>query len=99
MRIHSDMHIPQAADSGAAARPAARTVAADNSGALASDSSKLSSAQANVPALAATVNQLPEIRREKVAALAQLVRNGTYSPRPEQAAEALMSYMQTSPGS
>ena len=99
MRIHSDMHIPQAADTGEASRSAARSAAVGRSGALASDSSELSSAQANVPALAATVNQLPDVRQEKVAALAQLVRNGTYSPRPEQAAEALMSYMQASTGS
>jgi len=42
------------------------------------------------------VNQLPEVRSERIAALAQLVRNGTYSPGSEQAAEALMSYMQAS---
>jgi len=60
---------------------------------LAPDTSALSSGGANVLALAAAVNQLPDIRQEKVAALAQQVRGGTYSPPPEQSAAALMSYM------
>ncbi len=93
MRIHSDINIPQTPDSGQPVRSGARAAWGTASGALAPDTSNLSSGQADVPALSAAVNQLPEIRQEKVAALAQQVSGGTYSPPPEQSAEALMSHM------
>jgi len=93
MRIHSDINIPQTLDTGQTTKSDRRAASGTASGALALDTSKLSSGQANVPALAAAVNQLPEIRQQKVAALAQQVRSGTYSPPPEQSAEALMSHM------
>jgi len=93
MRIHSDINMPQTPDAGQTAKSGARAASGTTSGALAPDTSKLSSGQASVPALGAAVNQLPEIRQEKVAVLAQQVRGGTYSPQPEQSADALISHM------
>ncbi|MGA8151778.1 MAG: flagellar biosynthesis anti-sigma factor FlgM [Terriglobales bacterium] len=93
MRIQSDINVPQALGTGEAAQSGARTAPGSNGGALAPDTSNLSSSGANVLALATVANQLPEIRQEKVAALAQQVRGGAYSPQAERSAEALMSHM------
>jgi anti-sigma28 factor (negative regulator of flagellin synthesis) len=40
------------------------------------------------------VNQLPEIRQDKVAALQRAIGEGSYQVTPGQAAEALISAMQ-----
>jgi hypothetical protein len=93
MRIHSDLNIPQASATGQLAKSGSQAVSGTTNGALASDTSQLSSAGTNVVALTAAVNQLPEIRQGKIAALAQQVRGGAYSPPPEQSAAALLSYM------
>lgn len=93
MRIHTNIDIPQVPDGGDPGKLSARAAPGTASSALAPDTSKLSSGQANVPALAAEVVQLPESRQGKVAALAQQVRGGAYSPPPEQSAEALISHM------
>lgn len=94
MRIHSEMNIPQAADPGAGAKPGPSAVSGTGEGGLAPDTSRLTSNGATVTVLAAAVSQFPEVRQAKVAALAQQVRSGSYSPSPEQSAEALMSEMQ-----
>lgn len=47
--------------------------------------------QSAVSALVAQVNQLPEVRQEKVAALAQQLHQGTYDVSPSQTADALLS--------
>jgi len=93
MRIHSDINVSPAPDTGQAVKSGSQTVSGGSSGALAPDTSALSSGGSNVLALAAAVNQLPDVRQDKVAALAQQVRGGTYSPQPEQSAAALMSFM------
>jgi len=93
MRIHSELNIPQAADTGSVAKPGSPSVAASGDGGLAPDTSKLTSSAANVLVLAAAVSQFPEVRQAKVAALAQQVRGGSYQPPADQSAEALMSNM------
>jgi flagellar biosynthesis anti-sigma factor FlgM len=93
MRIHSDINIPPTPETGQAAKSNSQAASGIMSGALAADTSELSSGGANVLALAAAVKQLPEVRQEKVAALAQQVLGGSYSPPPEQSAAALMSFM------
>jgi anti-sigma28 factor (negative regulator of flagellin synthesis) len=50
-----------------------------------------------VQALAAKVNDVPEIRQERVAALAKAVRDGSYQVSPEQTAEALISHVMQAP--
>ena len=47
--------------------------------------------------LASQVNQLPEIRQDKVAALQRAVQAGNYHVTPAQTAGALFSAMQRSP--
>jgi flagellar biosynthesis anti-sigma factor FlgM len=41
--------------------------------------------------LTAQVNQLPDVRQERVAALASAVQNGTYQVSPEQTADAMLA--------
>ncbi len=57
----------------------------------AGDRADLSSTHVN--ALAAQVDDLPEIRQEKVAALSAAIRDGSYDVTPHQTAEAMMSQM------
>jgi len=80
----------QAVKSGARASEAAA-----HSG-VASDSAKLSSDHLSAASLAAAVNQLPELRQEKVAALAEKLRSGTYEVSAKQTAEAMISQMRVS---
>jgi negative regulator of flagellin synthesis FlgM len=58
------------------------------------DKAVLSPDQARVQSLAAEVNQLPDIRQEKVAALGRAVQQGNYNVSPEQTAEALIGELQ-----
>lgn len=55
------------------------------------DWAELSSTHVN--ALAAQVNDLPEVRQDKVEALSAAIRNGSYDVTPQQTAEAMMSQM------
>jgi flagellar biosynthesis anti-sigma factor FlgM len=49
------------------------------------------SVQARAGLLTAQVQQLPEIRQDRVTAIANAIRNGTYHVSPEQTAEAILS--------
>jgi len=95
VRIDNNTRIPDAVETGQS-RPSSSVVAGSGSG-LASDTAKLSTGQRAVQALAAKVNEVPEIRQERVAALAQAVRDGSYQVSPEQTAEALISHVMQSP--
>lgn len=59
----------------------------------AGEAAKLSWGANSMKALTARVHQLPGMRQERVAALAQIVRGGAYQVSSEQVAEALMSHM------
>jgi flagellar biosynthesis anti-sigma factor FlgM len=63
--------------------------------ALGEDTAELSGDQVRVQLLTGQVNQLPEVRHEKVTALALAVRQGRYDVTPEQTAEAMLGEMQT----
>ena len=54
--------------------------------------------QTRAGALAAQVNQLPEVRQKRVAAIASAVREGTYRVSPEQTAEAILSELHARSG-
>jgi len=97
MRIDLNTGVPASAEGGQPARQGAAVKAGSGSRELAPDVAQLSSDHVRVQALTAAVSQLPEVRQEKVAALAQLVRSGTYSVTPQQTAEALISYMNLRP--
>jgi len=96
MRIDPNAGLTPAA-SGAASSANPRSAAAGSSSATpAADQAELSYDQARVNALTAQVNALPEIRREKVAALQSAVKQGTYQVSPEQTAEAIVAELRVS---
>lgn len=74
-----------------------RTTEADLNQATVSDTASLSSRSAALQRLNATASELPQVRQERVAALSQMVRNGTYQVRSEQTADALMSQIRQVP--
>jgi hypothetical protein len=89
--------IPDTPDS-APATASAKLAGSESKGAvLSKDTAKLSMGQSTVEALAAKVNEAPEICQEKVAALAKLVRAGSYRTTPEQTAEAMIAHMTLAP--
>jgi flagellar biosynthesis anti-sigma factor FlgM len=59
------------------------------------DFAQLSTDQVKVQALSTAVLQLPEIRQDRVAALAEQVQNGTYQVTAQQTAEALLTALTT----
>jgi len=89
MRIDLSTGTTQFSDSGGSDKARVQPGAATPE--LGSDVAKLSANYGRVPALSAAVEQVPEIRQEKVAALAQMVRGGTYNVSSEDTAEALLS--------
>jgi len=91
MRIDNNVRIPDAVQAGQA--KTSSSVAAGSGSDLSSDTAKLSTSQSAVQALAAKVNDVPEVRQERVAALAGAIRDGSYQVTPEQTAEALMAHM------
>jgi len=92
MRIGLDAPIPQMPDPQQPAKSGSQA-ASGSSGDLSASSAKLSWDQGRIQGLSAAVSQLPEIRQERVAALAQSVQNGTYAVNARQTAEALMAHM------
>jgi flagellar biosynthesis anti-sigma factor FlgM len=96
MRIDLNALLPEAPDPGQSAK-AGSQVAPGNSSveALAgADTARLSQDQERVGELASQVNQLPEIRQDKVAALQRAINEGSYSVTAGQSAEALLSAIQ-----
>lgn len=92
MRIDANAGAGAAADLSESAKPGSRASArTPSSEALASDQAELSAGQARVQVLAAQVDNFPEIRQEKVAALEDAIQKGTYQVTPEKTAEAILS--------
>jgi flagellar biosynthesis anti-sigma factor FlgM len=59
----------------------------------AGNSTAVTSEQLSAASLSRTVTALPEVRQEKVAALAQQLRNGEYRVTAQQTADAMVSQM------
>jgi len=57
------------------------------------DVATVSAEYTRAQALSAALTQHPDIRQEKVAALAERIRGGNYVANPEQTAEALILHM------
>jgi len=57
---------------------------------LGEDTVKLSSTHGDVQTLAAGLAQVPEVRTDRVQALQQQVRNGSYSPDSQKVADAMI---------
>ena len=91
MRIDLNANVGQTLDAG----PAGKAVSHAGSNAvrvgLEGDSTELSSDQVKVQTLSAAVLQLPEIRQDKVTALAEQMQNGNYQVGAQQTAEALLT--------
>lgn len=93
MRIDLNLGISPTADS---AKPVKADVASGSgakSSDLAADVANPSADYARAQVLTATLSQLPDVREERVAALAEMVQSGTYAVSSEQTAEALMAHM------
>jgi flagellar biosynthesis anti-sigma factor FlgM len=99
MRIDLNAIIPESPDPGQTTKAGSQPVGGGSSatGHIGVDTTKLSPDQARVQQLASQVNQLPEIRPEKVAALQRAVQAGAYQVTPAQTAGALLLAMQRSP--
>jgi anti-sigma28 factor (negative regulator of flagellin synthesis) len=93
MRIDLSLGIGQATDSAGAEKVDTPSGGGVSNPELAADVANPSAEYIRAQALTATLSQLPEIRQEKVAALAELVRGGNYAVSPEQTAGALMAHL------
>jgi flagellar biosynthesis anti-sigma factor FlgM len=96
MRIDLNALIPEAPDPGQSTKSGSQVGTGNSSAArlMGADTATLSQEQGRVQELASQVNQLPEIRQDKVAALQRAIQEGSYQVTPGQAADALMSAMQ-----
>ena len=94
MRIDLNPKSPEAVDAGQPAQSGSRAVSGSAGRATSGeDTAHLSLDQARVGALAAQVNNLPEVRQEKVDALSRAVRDGSYNPSAEKTAAAMIAEM------
>jgi len=87
MRIDPNIRTPEAAD---AARPSKSSRPAVEGG---GDRAQFGHDHAHLQSLEAKVTGLPEVRGQKVEALRQVMRNGSYEVTPEQTADALFAEM------
>jgi flagellar biosynthesis anti-sigma factor FlgM len=95
MRIDLSGNVGQTADAGQAGKPGSRAALGGGSAVVAVDRAQLSTDQVKIQALSAAVLQLPEIRQDKVAALAEQVKKGAYQVGAPQTAEALLTALTT----
>jgi len=96
MRIDLNGNIPAAYGSEASSQtstPSSNPSKTAQGTTQAGDAAQVAWGPASVQALTARVHQLPEMRAERLAALAPLVHEGTYRVTGEQVAEALMAHM------
>jgi len=91
MRVDLNAITPEAPDPRQGTKPGSPAAASSSVG---GDTAKLSENQGRVQELVSQVNQFPEIRQEKVAALQRAIEAGSYQVTPGQSAEALISAMQ-----
>ena len=96
MRIDLSAIIPEAPDPGQSTKSGSRVASSTAGGEelAGGATTKLSQDQGIVQALVSQVNQLPEIRQDKVGALQRAIAEDSYRVTPEQAAEALLSAIQ-----
>jgi anti-sigma28 factor (negative regulator of flagellin synthesis) len=93
MRIDLGVGMNQPTDSARAGDVQTPSGGGQSNAELAADVAKPSADYVRAKALTATLSQLPEVRQERVAALAELVRGGNYAVSSEQTAEALMTHL------
>lgn len=93
MRIDLNPGVAEAGDGGPLAKSPSSGSSASPGSQSGADVAQLSTDYARVQALAAAVSQVPEVRQDKVAALAEMVHSGIYAVTPEQTADAMLSEM------
>jgi flagellar biosynthesis anti-sigma factor FlgM len=93
MRIDLNARTPEASDAGRPAKAGSRAAGSKSREAVGSDQAEVSLGQARTRALEVQAHRAPEIRQDKVEALARVIRDGTYEVSPEQTAEAMISEM------
>jgi flagellar biosynthesis anti-sigma factor FlgM len=95
MRIDLNAPIPEAPDP-AQSTKSPQTAASNSSseGLTGADSAQISQYQGRIQELASQVNQFPEIRQDKVAALQRAIQSGSYQVTSAQSAEAMLSAIQ-----
>ena len=71
-------------------KSAAASSSSGISSAMGEDTVRLSSTSSDVQTLAASLAQVPEVRADRVQALQQQVRNGSYSPDSQKVADAMI---------
>jgi flagellar biosynthesis anti-sigma factor FlgM len=91
MRIDLNANVGPTQDAGQAGKASSRAALGAGSVRVEADRTEPSSDQVKVQTLSAAVLQLPEIRQEKVAALADQVQQGNYPVTAQQTAEALLT--------
>jgi len=96
MRIDLNTRVSQAADN---QKPARRTPHASGSASApsesGSDQARLSLDRRRMLSLESGVNQLPDVRQERVAGLRQVVQQSGYNVGSDQIADAMISEMTT----
>jgi negative regulator of flagellin synthesis FlgM len=95
MRIDLNSNL-QPADEPQPAKPGGRAGETAANSQTSGDLPGVSAGSLSVSALAVSVSQLPEVRQERVGALAEQVRSGTYNISPKQTAEAMILQMRVS---
>ena len=96
MRIDLNNKLQELGDVGGAETSNARAQAnVSVRAALKDDRAELSPDQVRVQSLASQVNDLPEVRQEKVTALSLAIQQGRYNVTPEQTAEAMLENLRS----
>ena len=93
MRIDLNPGVQQTTDPAESSKSGLPAPVNADKSALAADVATLSPDYLRAQKLAATVNQLPELRQDRVSTLSAVLRSGTYSVTSEQTADALLAYM------
>jgi flagellar biosynthesis anti-sigma factor FlgM len=95
MRIDLNTNVEQLPDAGPNGKTGSQPVSGAGSAVPGTDSTQLSTDQVKLQALTAAVLQMPEVRQDKVTALAAQVQKGSYQVTAQQTAEALLSAVTT----
>jgi flagellar biosynthesis anti-sigma factor FlgM len=98
MRIDLNPGVQQTTDPAELSKSSSRPSVDAAASGMAADVATLSPDYLRAQKLVATVNQLPELRKDRVETLSAALRNGTYSVTSEQTADALLTYMTGSRG-
>jgi flagellar biosynthesis anti-sigma factor FlgM len=95
MRIDLYGRTPETADADRPNKSGSRTSrAGSGEHAAGQDEADISFDHSRLSKLEAQANQVPEIRAERVQALARSLRDGTYQAKPDETAEAMLSDVQ-----